>query len=84
MINVSRKQHVRALRGKAAGCCTAAGCCLLLEESWGDSAGLTSALGAEELGFVCPAACWKTVLRIWLVPQEDAAAAALCLGCSGI
>lgn len=68
----------------SSGCCTAAGYCLLLEESWDDSVGPTSVLGAEELGFVCPAACWKTMLRIWLMLQEDAATAALCLGCSGI
>lgn len=68
----------------SSGCCTAAGYCLLLEESWDDSAGPTSVLGAEELGFVRPAACWKTMLRIWLMLQEDTATAALCLGCSGI
>lgn len=54
-------------RASWAACCAGAVYSLLLEESWDDLTGLTSGLSEEKLGFLCPAACRKTVLENWLV-----------------
>lgn len=50
-----------------AACCAGAVYSLLLEESWDDLTGLTSGLSEEKLGFLCPAACRKTMLQNWLI-----------------